>query len=135
MLKTRIIATFIVLFAFIFNNLHATPLPRAVGDKIIATLKKLNGTVVYAQVGDFNCTLHGEFNEGFDENAPDRYFLEYVGLNPRNSFKTLDIPIHPPKAGPYESSGFFGCIEGFTGANITIYKDDTVLDSAIFVKE
>ncbi|KAF0525301.1 hypothetical protein F8M41_014637 [Gigaspora margarita] len=91
MLKTRIIATFIVLFAFIFTYLHATPLPRAV-DRIVAVFKKLDGKVEFASTDEGNSTFSGVFNKGFDENAPDRYFMDLFFSVKQHSFDDLKIP-------------------------------------------
>ncbi|RIB27325.1 hypothetical protein C2G38_21798 [Gigaspora rosea] len=96
MLKNRIIATFIVLFAFIFTYLHATPLPRsAVGvnflkeflnaasppsipdTKVVAVFKELDGKCEFTQVNITHVELNFVLNKGITENDPEHYFIEF----------------------------------------------------------
>ncbi|CAG8567769.1 hypothetical protein C2G38_2209318 [Gigaspora rosea] len=129
MLKTRKIAIFIALFAFIFTYLYATPLPHyAIGDKFVATFKKLNGTVTVEQINEVNYTINLIFNKGFDENAPDRYFID------RSSFASVGITIDTPKAGPWNSTGS-GDVDTLLDYALNVTKNHKLLDKVKFVKE
>ncbi|KAF0450708.1 hypothetical protein F8M41_002117 [Gigaspora margarita] len=129
MLKTKIIATFIVLFAFIFTYLHAE-----VGDKAVANFEKLNGTITFEVIGPtlVDVNVAGIFNEGFDENAPKYYFIVVEGY--KVTFEDYGIPINPPQAGPWSQRGFGGWFNDLWGTTITILKNDQVLDTAVVVK-
>ncbi|KAF0468326.1 hypothetical protein F8M41_025844 [Gigaspora margarita] len=139
MLKTRIAATFIILFAFIFTYLYAIPLPRDVGDEVVATFTKLDGSFLLNQTkydpDGYVFTLYGEFNQGFDVNDTTLYFIvaPALGLAEKNSFKNLQIPINPPKAGPWGQWGT-GDISTAINTTFTVYKQDNELDTTTFVK-
>ncbi|CAG8460684.1 hypothetical protein C2G38_1138777 [Gigaspora rosea] len=149
MLKTRSTATFITLFAFIFTYLHATPLhlggnflkeflnattspDAAIGDKVVAIFKELDGIWELKQTDINSVELNFVLNKGITENDPNRYFID--NSKDKTSFATLKIPIDPPKAGPV-SGTLQGDVNNIIGITFTIYMDNNILDSATFDRE
>ncbi|RIB29914.1 hypothetical protein C2G38_2154113 [Gigaspora rosea] len=142
MLKTRIIFTFIALFAFIFTYLHAIPPPSPPPpvNHAIALLKKIKGEVKFDQIVVKNQTkmiVNGIIKKGIDENTPENYFISfsYFGAesNETHSFAELNIPIKPPKAGPWNVT-IPGVVDGIAYQTFYVLKDDKVLDSATITK-
>ncbi|RIB09891.1 hypothetical protein C2G38_2207558 [Gigaspora rosea] len=104
MQKTKFLATIIVLFAFIFAYLHATPLYlAAVGDKFVAVLKKLDSKFEFKELNKGYVSAYGIINKGIIQNASEHYFVQFSKNNFTStlSFAKYGIPIHPPKAGPW----------------------------------
>ncbi|KAF0435633.1 hypothetical protein F8M41_004792 [Gigaspora margarita] len=109
MLKTRIIVAFISLFAFIFTYLHAIPPPPPPPpvDHAIALLKKIKGIVIFDQIvvkKQEKMIINGIIGQGIDENTPENYFISFsyfAAKNETHSFAELNIPIKPPRAGPW----------------------------------
>ncbi|RIB22878.1 hypothetical protein C2G38_2033221 [Gigaspora rosea] len=140
MQKSRIIATFIVLFAFIFAYLHATPLhldPHR-GDMYVVILEKLDGKIEFTELSTAFFMPVGVFNKGITENAPEHYFIQFSKSNfiQNFSFAELAIPIHPPKAGPLGPLVAIQVhLDKLIDSEVSILKDDEVLDSAKVVKE
>ncbi|CAG8465831.1 hypothetical protein C2G38_2167252 [Gigaspora rosea] len=133
MLSIRSIAIFIAIFAFIFTYLHATPLPylSSVGDKAVATLAQLNGTVTFLQFSDTLVTYGGMFNQGINFNDPDHYDLNFGGVG--NTFSHYNITTNPPIAGPWSFTGI-GDVGILLGRNFSVLYNLLIIDSAIIVK-
>ncbi|CAG8816325.1 11369_t:CDS:1, partial [Gigaspora rosea] len=92
------------------------------------TFKKLNGTVTVEQINEVNYTINLIFNKGFNENAPDYYFID------GSSFASVGITIDPHKAGPWNSTGS-GDVDILFDYTLNITKNQRLLDKAKFVKE
>ncbi|RIB20138.1 hypothetical protein C2G38_2035518 [Gigaspora rosea] len=131
MLKIKVIATFIALFAFIFTFLHATPIPRSFSsdDPAVALLEKINGVFTFDQIAPNSSAAYGIIFTGIDENSPENYFIS-IGDGFKESFKKLAITIDPPQAGPWNLTGP-GNVTALVGQKFAVLKDDTVLDSTI----
>ncbi|RIB09104.1 hypothetical protein C2G38_2209774 [Gigaspora rosea] len=122
MLKTRIIVTFTVLFAFVFTYSHAN------NAKAKAVFEKLNGTFEYTQIDESSFDVNFEINQGITENDPNNYFLLVNGRVV--SFGQEGITIDPPKAFYHHKES--GSVKDFVGLKFTILK---ALDSAKVVSE
>ncbi|KAF0434156.1 hypothetical protein F8M41_004928 [Gigaspora margarita] len=131
MLKIRIIATFITLFAFIFTYLHATPVRRAGSKSAVAVLKKLNGTVKIEQLDKSDISVSGVFNKGFDDKNPDIYFIDFDGSI--LVFSDLNITIVPPGTDPWNVT-YPGDVNDVLDTLFTVTKHNKVIDQATVVK-
>ncbi|RIB09033.1 hypothetical protein C2G38_2209985 [Gigaspora rosea] len=131
MLKTRSIAIFITLFVFIFTYLHATPLPC---EKAVAIFEYLVGEVTFEQGGENITNFNGEFKQGFDENAPDKYFINIGGVY-QGTFADYNITIDPPGAGPWKATlpGNLSSLDvsSKNGVAFMVFKENNVLELAL----
>ncbi|RIB29922.1 hypothetical protein C2G38_2027299 [Gigaspora rosea] len=131
MLKTRIIVTFIALFAFIYTYLHAIiPPPPPPIDHAIAVLNKIKGEVTFDQIvvkDQEIMIVNGIIKKGIDENTPENYFISYsyftAKSNETHSFAKLKIPIKPPKAGPWNVT-IPGVVDGIAHQTFYVLRDD-----------
>ncbi|CAG8787010.1 11907_t:CDS:1, partial [Gigaspora rosea] len=91
-------------------------------DKAVATFETLKGTVTFEMITEYKVTVSGVFHQGFDENAPDHYFIVVEGYNV--TFKDYNISINPPQASPWSLTGFGGFFGSFWDTTITVLKYD-----------
>ncbi|RHZ47330.1 hypothetical protein Glove_585g40 [Diversispora epigaea] len=125
-IKTKFSALFLIFLVFS----HASPLPRAVGDKATVTLTKLDGLVTFTQVDESNIKVEGKLNKGIEENTPDNYFIILFAIE---SFSQLGINIVVPGTDKWEGTdpGYLSLI---IGLDFSIFHGDEVLDSASITK-
>ncbi|CAG8552010.1 hypothetical protein C2G38_2030287 [Gigaspora rosea] len=131
MMKIKVIATFIALFAFIFTFLHATPIPRSSSslNPAVAILEKINGVFTLDQIAPDSSAAFGIIFKGIHENSPENYFIS-IGDEFKESFKKLAITIDPHKAGPWNVTGP-GNVTALVGQKFAVLKNDKVLDSTM----
>ncbi|KAF0434155.1 hypothetical protein F8M41_004927 [Gigaspora margarita] len=131
MLKTRIIATFIALFALIFTYLHATPVRHADNKSAMAVLRKLSGIVTIEQIDKSDLSVNGLFTNGIDDKNPEHYFIDFDGSI--YSFSDLNITIVPPGTNRWNAT-YPGDLNDVLGTLFTVKKNKKIIDQATVVK-
>ncbi|RIB24695.1 hypothetical protein C2G38_2241863 [Gigaspora rosea] len=133
MLKTRIIATLIALFAFLITYLHATPVRRDDSQSAVAVLKKLDGKVTIEQFDESTLLVKGKFNKGINDKNPDHYFVQFDGSI--YAFSDLNITTSPPGTDSWSTTIYTGKVSDTIDQFFTVKKNNKVIDQATIVKD
>ncbi|RHZ47329.1 hypothetical protein Glove_585g41 [Diversispora epigaea] len=120
----------LLLICLVFSQ--ASPLPRAVGDKAVVSLPKVDGKITFTQIDATHVKAEGQLHKGIEENKPDDYFVQLASL-PKKSFTELGIKIKVPGTDPWSASDS-GLVGQLIGLDLKILHKSEILDSEKITK-